>query len=77
MRIVAATIGPMPRPIKDAAGIFDSMPNITATFENGQVKELFSFYPDELSFTTSEFIGLTEQEARALRLKKDVVYLRS
>ena len=77
MRIVAATIGPMPRPLEDPAGIFDRMPNITATFENGQVKELFSFYPDELSFTASEFVGFTEQEARALRFKKDVEYLRS
>lgn len=77
MRIVAATIGPMPRTIGDPAGIFDPMPNVTVTFEDGQVKELFSFYPDELSFTASEFIGMTEQEARELRLRKDIEYLTS
>ena len=76
MRIVAATIGPMPRPVEDPAGIFDPMPNVTVTFEDGQLKELFWFYPDELNFTESEFIGLTEQQARALRLRKDIEYLR-
>jgi hypothetical protein len=29
-------------------GIFDPMPNVTVTFEDGQIKELFSFYLDEL-----------------------------
>ena len=77
MKIVAATIGPMPRPVEAPAGIFDPMPTVTVTFEDGKVKELFSFYPDELSFTASEFMGLTEQEARALRLRKDTEYLRS
>jgi len=76
-RIVAASVGPMPRPISDPAGIFDPMPTVTVTFEDGEVKELFWFYPDELSFTASEFIGLTEQEGRALRLRKDIEYLRS
>ena len=71
LKIVAATIGPMP------FGILDPMPTVTVTFEDGQVKELFWFYPDELSFTESEFIGLTEEEAKALRFQKDIAYLRS
>jgi hypothetical protein len=75
LNIIAATIGPMPRPVP--VGIFDPMPTVTVTFEDGQVKELFSFYPDELSFTESEFIGLTEEEAQALRFQKDIAYLRS
>jgi len=74
--IVAAVIGPMPRPIEDPAGIFDRMPSVTVTFEDGQVKELFCFYPDELTFTETEFIGLTEQQAYALRLQKDIDYLK-
>jgi hypothetical protein len=53
------------------------MPTITVTFEDGKVKELFSFYPDEIYFSESEFIGLTEEEARALRHEKDIAYLRS
>lgn len=77
-KIVAATIGPMPRPLSAGLkGAFDPMPDVTVTFENGEVKRLFDFYPDELSFTESEFIGLTEQEAHALRFQKDVEYLRS
>ena len=44
---------------------------------DGRRKELFSYYPDELSFTTGELIGLTEQEARALRHAKDLEYLQS
>ena len=76
-RIVAASVGPMPRPISDPAGVFDPMPTVTVTLEDGEVKELFWFYPDELSFTESEFIGLTEQQAQALRDHKDIQYLRS
>ena len=77
-KIVAAIIGPMPRHFSAGlAGAFDPMPDVTVTFEDGEVKRLFDFYPDELSFTESEFIGLTEQEAQALRLRKDVEYLRS
>ena len=53
------------------------MPDVTVTFEDGEVKRLFEFYPDELSFTESEFIGLTEKEAHALFIQKDIEYLRS
>ncbi len=70
-RIVAAKIGPMP------SGFSDPMPTVTVTFADGEVKELFSFYPDEINFAESEFIGLTEDEAHELRHKKDVAYLRS
>ena len=44
---------------------------------DGTTKDLFTYYPDELSFTSRELIGLTEQEARALRHAKDVEYLQS
>ena len=33
-------------------------------FNNGDEKTLFEFYPDEISFKESEFIGLTEESAR-------------
>jgi hypothetical protein len=71
MKIVIATIGPMPQ------GLFDPMPVVRAKFEDGSEKELFDFFPDEISFTESEFIGLTEEEARSLKFKKDVAFLRS
>jgi hypothetical protein len=76
-RIVAASIGPTPRPLSDPAGVFDPMPTVTVTLDNGRIKELFTFYPDELSFTESEFTGLTESEAHALFVQKDIAYLRN
>jgi hypothetical protein len=64
---------PRPKPL----GLFDPMPVVSATFDDGTRKELFSFYPDEIQFGEGELVGLTEAEARDLRRKKDVSYLRS
>jgi hypothetical protein len=75
MKIKSATITPMPRPMPQ--GMLDPMPEVIATFEDGSIKTLFSFYPDEVSFHASEFVGLTEQEARSLYQQKDTGYLRS
>jgi hypothetical protein len=75
MKITAATITPMPRPMP--LGMFDPMPEVIATFEDGSTKNLFSFYPDEVSFQSSEFIGLTEEEAHSLFQQKDRAYLRA
>ena len=75
MKIKSVIITPMPRPMPE--GMFDPMPEVIATFEDGSTKSLFPFYPDEISFGASEFIGLTEQEAMALRHRKDVAYLQS
>ena len=71
MKITAAIITPMPK------SLFDPMPEVVATFEDGSTKSLFSFYPDELSFQASEFIGFTESEALSLRHRRDVNYLQS
>ena len=65
----------MPRPMPE--GMFDPMPEVIATFADGSTKTLFSFYPDEVSFCTREFIGLTEEEACDLFQRKDRAYLRS
>jgi hypothetical protein len=53
------------------------MPEAWATFENGEEKRLFSYYPDEISFAPQEFVGLTEAEAIHLKFTKDRDYLRS
>jgi hypothetical protein len=74
-RIVSAEIGPLPR--RTPAGLFDPMPRVTVTFDDGTKKELFEFYPDEIGFCPSEFVGLTEPQARDLRRRKDVAFLRS
>ncbi|MEY4418286.1 MAG: hypothetical protein RIQ88_724 [Actinomycetota bacterium] len=47
------------------------------TTEDGTEHFLYQYYPDEISFTESEFIGLTLQECGALYTKKDLAYLRS
>ena len=75
MKIASAIITPIPRPMPE--GMSDPMPMVIATFEDGSARSLFSFYPDEISFQASEFIGLTEQEAMILRHRRDVVYLQS
>lgn len=75
MKIVSAIITQMPRPMP--LGMFDPMPEVIATFEDGSSKSLFSFYPDEISFRASEFIGLTEAEAKSLFHRKDVSFLKS
>lgn len=72
MKIVSCTIGPYPKGWSDL-----TMPKVRATFEDGTEKVLFSFYPDEIDFSESEFIGLTEAEARKLRHDRDVAFLRS
>jgi hypothetical protein len=71
VKIKSAKITAMPK------SFFDPMPEVIATFEDGSNKTLFSFYPDELSFHESEFIGLTEEQAMRLRHEKDVAFLRS
>ncbi len=75
MKIKSVTITPLPRPMPH--GMFDPMPEVIATFEDGSIKTLFSFYPDEVSFRASEFIGLTEEDAHSLFQRKDTAYLRS
>jgi hypothetical protein len=75
MKITSVIITPMPRPMPE--GKFDPMPEVIATFEDGTTKTLFSFYPDEVSFTPSEFVGLTEEGAHSLFQKKDTAYLRA
>lgn len=46
-------------------------------FDDGSKKTIFEFYPDELSFIEDEFIGLTEEQARKLKVEKDIKYLQS
>ena len=75
MKITSAIITPMPRPMPE--GMFDPMPEVVATFEDGTTRTLFSFYPDEITFQASEFTGLTEEEANGLRHRKDVAFLKS
>ena len=57
--------------------LFDPLPQVFVTLENGVEQFLFDYYPDEISFTTNEFIGLTIDECRHLKFKKDKQFLTS
>lgn len=56
--------------------IGDPMPTVKVRVDGGDEVDLFTYYPDELSFTPEEFIGLTIEEGRRLRHTRDVAYLR-
>jgi len=73
-RIVQVEISSIPRP--KPQGLFDPTPVVTARFDDGTRKRLFSSYPDEIRFDEGELVGLTETEARELYRQKDVDYLR-
>jgi hypothetical protein len=45
--------------------------------EDGTEKNAFTYYPDELSFSPSEVIGMSLYQAVQLKYQKDVAYLRS
>ena len=69
--IADCQIGPYPRSYSQPR------PKVAVTYTDGIRETLFFFYPEELAFTEQEFIGLTRDQALALRQSKDVAYLRS
>ena len=71
MKIISARITAMPK------SFFDPMPKVYITLENEVEEFLYEYYPDEISFTTSEFIGLTKYEAIHLKFVKDKRFLQS
>lgn len=75
LKIVSARISKMPRPMPE--GMFDPMPEVHVTTEDGREHYLFSYYPDEISFNEKEFVGLSLDEAKRLKFKKDKAYLQS
>ena len=73
--IKKCNIGPFPKPMPE--GMFNQMPSVNVTLTNGETLNLFEYYPDEISFVESEFIGLTVAEAENLLTRKDVQFLQS
>ena len=72
LTITECKITPMPK------SMFDDMPKVMGKFEGEEeFTHILTFYPDEISFSEEEFIGLTMAEARALHGKKDRAYLTS
>jgi hypothetical protein len=54
------------------------MGKVVVSTENDLTPQtLFEYYSDELVFSSREFIGLTLEEARALKTIKDIAYLQS
>lgn len=50
---------------------------VVATMDNGETEFVFPWFDDELTFTPEEFVGLTVEEARDLKEKKDIAFLKS
>lgn len=73
MKITKARITEQPKTL------FDPMPQVWVKYEDEEDEEemLFDYYPDEISFCSEEFIGLTREQALKLRQQKDIEYLRS
>lgn len=71
MKVVSVRITEQPK------SLFDPIPRVYVTTEDGVEHFLYSYYPDEISFTESELIGLTLEECGQLYTKKDINYLRS
>ena len=71
LKIVSARITAIPN------SYFDNMPQVFVTLENSIEEFLFDYYPDEISFRPQEFVGLTISEAKTLKYKKDIAYLKS
>ena len=75
-KIIAARITSLPRPMPQ--GMFDPMPEVHVTLENERTEHyLFTYSPDELSFTEKDFIGLTLSQAHQLKFGRDKAYLQS
>lgn len=60
-----------------AREVFMGYATLTATLTDGTSTRLFSYYIDELSFSSAELVGLTVEQACRLRHARDVAYLRS
>lgn len=69
MKVISSRITEQPK------SLFDPMPKVYVKLENGKEEFLFEYYPDEISFTPSEFVGLTIDECRHLKFVKDKNYL--
>lgn len=71
-RIIQARITAQPK------DFLDPMPQVYVVLEGESNEEfLFEYFPDEISFTERELIGLTVAEAKTLKFQKDKNYLQT
>ena len=71
MKIKSARITALPN------SFLDPMPQVYVTLEDDVEQLLYEYYPDEISFSPEEFIGLTVKEAITLKFNKDQYYLKN
>lgn len=57
--------------------IGDPLPEVWVTLSDGTERMLFTYYPDEISFSEPDFVSLTEEQARFLKFGRDRAYLQS
>ena len=69
--VVSARITAMPRQLGDP------LPEAWVTLEDGTETKAFDFYPDEITFTAEELVGLTLEECRVFKFGRDRSYLQS
>lgn len=50
---------------------------VLATFDDSTTVEVFTYYTDELTFTSDDLIGLTAAQARDLHRARDLAWLTS
>lgn len=67
--VVSARITPLPQRLGDP------LPAVWVTCEDGTETKVFDFYPDELSFSGDEFVGLTVEECRLLKFGRRRAFL--
>jgi hypothetical protein len=69
-RIAKARITALPR------ALGDPLPEVWVVLDGAAGEQLlFSFYPDEIQLQADELVGLTLEEARRLKARKDRDYL--
>lgn len=67
--IVSARITPLPQRLGDP------LPEVWVTREDGSEVMAFDYYPDELTFSGDEFVGLTLEECRLFKFGRDRAFL--
>lgn len=67
--VVSARITPLPQRLGDP------LPEVWVTREDGSETQVFDFYPDEISFSGDDFVGLTIEECRLLKFGRDRAFL--
>ena len=67
--VVSARVTPMPERLGDP------LPGVWVTCQDGTETRVFDFFPDEISFSGDDFVGLTTEECRLLKFGRDRAFL--